>query len=70
MKKINNISSNNNKDGDDAKDNNDVDDDGNGGDEEDVEERLQKLERDVRFVETSGEDEFPDWTLTIKYHLR
>ena len=38
-------------------------------DEEDVEERLQKLERDYRFVETSGEDEFPDRTMTIKYRF-
>ena len=38
-------------------------------DEEEVEERLQKLEDDYRFVEMTGEDEFPEQTLTLKYRF-
>ena len=38
-------------------------------DEEEVEERLQQLEKEYRFVEYLEEDEFPDRTLTLKYRF-
>ena len=38
-------------------------------DEEEVEERLQKLEQDHRFVQFIEEDEFPDRTLTVRYRF-
>ncbi|RIK71195.1 hypothetical protein DCC62_22095 [candidate division KSB1 bacterium] len=38
-------------------------------DEEEVEERLQKLEQDHRFVQFTEEDEFPDRTLTLRYRF-
>ncbi len=38
-------------------------------DEEEVEERLQKLERDHLFVHITEEDEFPDRTLTLRYRF-
>lgn len=38
-------------------------------DEEEVEDRLQILERDHRFVHFIDEDEFPDRTLTLRYRF-
>lgn len=38
-------------------------------DEEEIEDRLDVLEKNQRFVEIIGEDEFPDRTLTLKYRF-
>ena len=38
-------------------------------DEEEVEEQLQKLEKDHHFVQFMEEDEFPDYTLTLRYRF-
>jgi len=38
-------------------------------DEEEVEERLQSLERDHRFIHFETDDEFPDRTLTLRYRF-